>query len=97
MIKGILAIALTFGWLSDKSQVYTILNAIGDGAFYFLPILLAVSAARKFGSNVYVAATIAAALLHPTLTALLGSGKPIAFLGIPVTAVTYSSTVIPIF
>lgn len=96
MIKGILAIALTFGWLSDKSQVYTILNAIGDGAFYFLPILLAVSAARKFGSNVYVAATIAAALLHPTLTALLGAGKPIAFLGIPVTAVTYSSTVIPI-
>lgn len=96
MIKGLLAIALTFGWLSDKSQVYTILNAIGDGAFYFLPILLAVSAARKFGSNVYVAATIAAALLHPTLTALLGAGKPIAFLGIPVTAVTYSSTVIPI-
>ncbi|MDR7238178.1 beta-glucoside-specific PTS transporter subunit IIABC [Neobacillus drentensis] len=96
MIKGILAIALTFGWLSDKSQVYTILNAIGDGAFYFLPILLAVSAARKFGSNVYVAATIAAALLHPTLTALLGAGKPIAFFGIPVTAVTYSSTVIPI-
>ncbi|MBV7508399.1 beta-glucoside-specific PTS transporter subunit IIABC [Bacillus sp. sid0103] len=96
MIKGLLAIALTFGWLSDKSQVYTILNAIGDGAFYFLPILLAVSAARKFGSNVYVAATIAAALLHPTLTALLGSGKPVAFLGLPVTAVTYSSTVIPI-
>lgn len=96
MIKGILAIALTFGWLSDKSQVYTILHAIGDGAFYFLPILLAVSAARKFGSNMYVAATIGAALLHPTLTAMLGAGKPIAFLGIPVTAVTYSSTVIPI-
>ncbi|MBT2733905.1 beta-glucoside-specific PTS transporter subunit IIABC [Bacillus sp. ISL-7] len=96
MIKGLLAIALAFGWLSDKSQLYTILNAIGDGAFYFLPILLAVSAAKKFGSNVYVAATIGAALLHPTLTALLSAGKPIEFLGIPVTAVTYSSTVIPI-
>lgn len=96
MIKGLLAIALAFGWLSDKSQIYTILNAIGDGAFYFLPILLGVSAARKFGSNVYVAATIGAALLHPTLTALLSAGKPIEFLGIPVTAVTYSSTVIPI-
>ncbi|WML28247.1 beta-glucoside-specific PTS transporter subunit IIABC [Neobacillus sp. OS1-33] len=96
MIKGLLAAALAFGWLSDKSQIYTILNAIGDGAFYFLPILLAVSAARKFGSNVYVAATIAAALLHPTLTALLSAGKPVEFLGLPVTAVTYSSTVIPI-
>ncbi len=96
MIKGLLAIALTFGWLSDKSQVYTILNAIGDGAFYFLPILLAVSAAKKFGSNIYVAAAIGAAILHPTLTALLSSGEKVTFLGLPVTAVSYSSTVIPI-
>ncbi|MED4227283.1 beta-glucoside-specific PTS transporter subunit IIABC [Neobacillus cucumis] len=96
MIKGILAIALTFHWLSNTSQVYTILNAIGDGAFYFLPILLAVSAARKFGSNIYVAAAIGAALLHPNITALLSAGKPVHFLGLPVTAVTYSSTVIPI-
>ena len=96
MIKGILAIAMAFGWMTNTSQAYTILNAIGDGAFYFLPIILAVSAAKKFGSNVYVAATIAAALLHPTITALLGAGKPIHFLGLPVTAVTYSSTVIPI-
>jgi beta-glucoside PTS system EIICBA component len=96
MIKGLLAIALTLGWLSAESQVYIILNAIGDGAFYFLPILLAVSAARKFGSNVYVAAAIGAALLHPTLTTLLSAGEKVSFLGLPVTAVTYSSSVIPI-
>ncbi|MEH7274287.1 beta-glucoside-specific PTS transporter subunit IIABC [Neobacillus vireti] len=96
MIKGLLAIALTLGWLSAEGQIYIILNAIGDGAFYFLPILLAVSAARKFGSNVYVAAAIGAALLHPTLTALLSAGEKVSFLGLPVTAVTYSSSVIPI-
>ncbi len=54
------------------------------------------SAARKFGSNPYVAAAIGAAMLHPDLTALLGAGKPISFIGLPVTAATYSSTVIPI-
>ena len=96
MIKGIIAIAVTFGWMSETSQVHTILSAIGDGAFYFLPILLAVSAARKFGSNPYVAAAIGAAILHPDLTALLGSGKSISFVGLPITAATYSSTVIPI-
>ncbi|MCY8033174.1 beta-glucoside-specific PTS transporter subunit IIABC [Bacillus sonorensis] len=96
MIKGIIAIAVTFGWMTSESQVHTILSAIGDGAFYFLPILLAVSAARKFGSNPYVAAAIGAAILHPDLTALLGSGKSISFVGLPVTAATYSSTVIPI-
>ncbi|ATO27076.1 PTS beta-glucoside transporter subunit EIIBCA [Bacillus atrophaeus] len=96
MIKGLLALAVTFGWMAETSQAHTILTAIGDGAFYFLPMLLAVSAARKFGSNPYVAAAIAGAILHPDLTGLLGSGKSISFIGLPVTAATYSSTVIPI-
>ncbi len=96
MIKGLVALAVTFGWMSEKSQTHSILTAVGDGAFYFLPLLLAVSAARKFGSNPYVAAAVAGAILHPDLTALLGSGKSISFIGLPVTAATYSSTVIPI-
>lgn len=96
MIKGLLAVALTFGWISSNSQTYIILNAIGDGTYYFIPILLAVSAARKFGSNPYTAAAIGAAILHPTLTQLLGSGKEISFIGLPVPAVIYSSSVIPI-
>lgn len=63
MIKGLLALAVTFGWMAETSQAHTILTAIGDGAFYFLPMLLAVSAARKFGSNPYVAAARQALLL----------------------------------
>lgn len=96
MIKGILAILVAFGWVESTDQAYIILNAIGDGAFYFLPILLAFSVAKKFGSNVYVAGAIAAALLHPNITALLAGKDAVHFLGLPVTAVTYSSTVIPI-
>ncbi|WP_045925556.1 beta-glucoside-specific PTS transporter subunit IIABC [Bacillus siamensis] len=96
MIKGLVALAVTFGWMSEKGQTHSILTAVGDGAFYFLPILLAVSAARKFRCNPYVAAAVAGAILHPDLTALLGSGKSISFIGLPVTAATYSSTIIPI-
>ncbi|MGN7325264.1 beta-glucoside-specific PTS transporter subunit IIABC [Bacillus altitudinis] len=95
MIKGILALMLTFQWISDKSSTYAILTAIGDGAFYFLPILLAVSVAKKIGTNQYIAAAIAAAALHPQLTALLGAGNT-EFLGLPLVAVVYSSSVIPI-
>ncbi|AJH25906.1 MULTISPECIES: beta-glucoside-specific PTS transporter subunit IIABC [Bacillus amyloliquefaciens group] len=96
MIKGLVALAVTFGWMSEKSQTHSILTAVGDGAFYFLPLLLAISAARKFRCNPYVAAAVAGAILHPDLTALLGAGKSISFIGLPVTAATYSSTVIPI-
>ncbi|MFP7492850.1 beta-glucoside-specific PTS transporter subunit IIABC [Terribacillus saccharophilus] len=96
MIKGITALLLTLGVLQDTSQTYQILTVIGDGAFYFLPILLAISAARKFGSNPYVAAAIGGAILHPTLTGMFAEGGNISFIGLPVTIATYSSTVIPI-
>ncbi|KAB7668397.1 beta-glucoside-specific PTS transporter subunit IIABC [Bacillus sp. B1-b2] len=96
MIKGILAIFVLLGWVAEGSQTHTILNVIGDGAFYFMPIILAVSAARKFGSNMYIGAAIGAAILHPNLSALFAAGDPISFIGLPVTIATYSSTVIPI-
>ncbi|WP_440111533.1 beta-glucoside-specific PTS transporter subunit IIABC [Paenibacillus sp. QZ-Y1] len=96
MIKGIVAILVALGWLSDTSSTYTILSAIGDGAFYFLPIILAISAARKLGSNMYIAAALAAGIMHPTITALLADGHNSSFMGITVIAATYSSTVIPI-
>ncbi|MGG1441808.1 beta-glucoside-specific PTS transporter subunit IIABC [Brevibacillus laterosporus] len=96
MIKGLLSLAATFGWMSPDGSTYLILNAIGDGAFYFLPLILAFSAANKFGNNPFVAVSVAAAVLHPQLTALLGTGQNTSFLGMPVTAVTYASSVIPI-
>ncbi|PYE49718.1 PTS glucose transporter subunit IIA [Paenibacillus barcinonensis] len=95
MIKGIVAILVALGWLSDKSSTYTILSAIGDGAFYFLPIILAISAARKLGSNMFIASALAAGIMHPSITALLAQGDT-TFIGIKVIAATYSSTVIPI-
>ncbi len=96
MIKGIVAILVALGWMSSTSSTYIILSAIGDGAFYFLPIILAISAARKLGSNMYIGAALGAAIMHPTITALLSSGQPVTFASIPVVAATYSSTVIPI-
>ncbi|MDQ0661013.1 beta-glucoside-specific PTS transporter subunit IIABC [Paenibacillus sp. W2I17] len=95
MIKGIVAILVALEWLSDTSSTYIILSAIGDGAFYFLPIILAISAARKLGSNMYIGAALAAGIMHPTITALLVEGDS-TFAGIKVIAATYASSVIPI-
>ncbi|GGO02969.1 beta-glucoside-specific PTS transporter subunit IIABC [Saccharibacillus kuerlensis] len=95
MIKALLSVSDVFGWMATDGSTYQILKAIGDGTFFFLPILIAFSAARKFGSSMFLAAAIAAAVMHPDLTALLGSGGNLNFLGLPVTPVTYSSSVIP--
>ncbi|UQZ35646.1 PTS beta-glucoside transporter subunit EIIBCA [Paenibacillus sp. PK3_47] len=96
ILKGLLALFVTLEWMSAGTDTYRILSAIGDGVFYFLPILIAFSAARKFGSNPFIAAGVSAALMYPDMGALLSSGEPVSFLSIPVTAVSYASSVIPI-
>ncbi|MGB8272299.1 MAG: PTS transporter subunit EIIC, partial [Priestia megaterium] len=102
MLKAFIALFATLGWLSIESDTYAVLNAIGDGVFYFLPFFLAVSAARKFKTNEYLALALAAAMLYPTFVdAARGITKikeftlfGIDFISIPV--VNYTSSVIPI-
>ncbi len=96
MLKALLALLTTFGWLATDSQNYYILNFVSDAAFYFLPFFLAFSAANKFKMNPYVAAVLAGILLHPDLTVLSTLGESVNYLGLPLTLVTYSSSVIPI-
>lgn len=84
MVKVIILVLISFGLLLFDPQVYTILTAISDGIFYFLPIFVAASAARRLRSNVFVAAAIAASVFHPQLTSLLQSGEEVRFAGLSV-------------
>lgn len=97
LIKSILSIAVLLG-ADAESSTYLFVNVIGDAPLYFLPVLLAYTASRKLGCNRYLAVVIAGALIHPSYTALITDQFNLhfsAFLGIPVTLATYSSTVIP--
>ena len=96
LLKGFLALFLSLGWVDGTSDTYAIFSAIGDGVFYFLPMLVAASAARRLNVNAYVAMGIAGAMLYPNLIALMGTGDAVDFIGLPVTAVSYASSVIPI-
>ncbi len=87
---------VTLGWLGEESTTYRILYAIGDGFFYFLPILLAYTAAEKFGANKYLSVCIAMALVYPDITAMYSAGAPVTFLGLPVRLISYPSSVLPI-
>jgi PTS system beta-glucosides-specific IIC component len=96
LLKGILALSNSFGWVDPASQTFLIFSAIADAVFFFLPIIVAVSAARKLGANPYVAASLGGTLVYPALGTLLGAGEAVQLLGIPVTAATYSYSVIPV-
>lgn len=96
ILKGLLLIASNFEWLQKTDTTYIILYAAADALFYFLPMLLAVTTARKFGGNNFTAITIAGALLYPDIIKLKTEGIATDFFGIPVVMMSYSSTVIPI-
>lgn len=101
MIKVLLTLLPMIGVLNTSGDTYQLLTVIGDGAFFFMPILIAVSASKKFGTNVYYAASIALIMLHPNFISMMttahDANETIRFLGlIPVTYATYSYSVIPI-
>jgi len=96
ILKGVLSLFITFGWVTTTNQTYLIMTAISDGVFYFMPVVLAFSAGLKFGANPYLSVALAAVLFHPVLTTLLRAGDPVAFAGLPVSPVSYANSVIPI-
>lgn len=95
LLKAFLAAAATFGWIDTTGSTYVVLNALSDAFINFLPLALAISAARYFKAAEYTSLAIAGALLYPSITALVGA-PDLTFFGIPFTMVSYVSSVIPI-
>ncbi|QJT81424.1 beta-glucoside-specific PTS transporter subunit IIABC [Kosakonia sp. MUSA4] len=96
VLKGALAIVLAAGWMTSAETTYIILHAASDSLFYFLPMLLAITSARKFETNIFVAVSIAGALIYPSIQQLFTAGNPVTFFGLPVMMMKYTGTVIPI-
>jgi len=99
VLRGLTLLAVQVGILNKGSGTYSILTIASMSVFYFLPVLLAFTAAKKFDVSPYISVLIGAALIHPDLIALMGAegnGATSTFAGIPVVLMNYSSTVIPI-
>ena len=116
MIKGVNALLVflstQFGWFTYTATggTYQMLNAIGDSIFFFMPVILGYTAARKFGLNTMVGIVIGAALCYPSIQldamsaafpdgaahSLLGLPAYETFLGIPWVAGNYTSSVMPV-
>lgn len=80
--------------LTGSTEV--ILSAIATTPFYFLPVMVAYSAAKHFDTDPMLAIVSVCVLLLPDFAALMESGKKVTFAGIPVVPATYAYSVIPI-
>lgn len=100
MLKAVLSLLVAFNLIDTAGSTYQVINFMADAAFYFLPILLANSAAKKFGCNPYLAMMLGGIFLHPNfvnmVTASQESGEAIRLFFLPIYNASYSSSVIPI-
>lgn len=96
ILKGMLLMLSSFGWMSKESGAYVIWFAAADSIFYFLPIAIAITSAKKFAANIFVALSVAGALVYPTLIAMFNDKAALDFFAIPVILMRYTSSVIPI-
>lgn len=96
LVSAVLIILTNWCGLSTESSTYTILNMVGTGALYFLPVLLAYTSAKRFNCNVMISLFLGALLISPTMLGVAGAGGYVTLFGLPVKAVNYSSTLIPV-
>ncbi|MEX0526228.1 PTS transporter subunit EIIC [Raoultella terrigena] len=105
MIKGLLAGLIALKAVPQNSDTVMIIDLIASGVFYFLPFFLAVSAAKIFKTNEYLAVAVAACLMYPTLIdaakALAahhdGAASALWLLNaVPIPVFNYASSVIPV-
>ncbi|MEY8463398.1 beta-glucoside-specific PTS transporter subunit IIABC [Streptococcus merionis] len=95
MLKGVVAIMAFCGLTAENSGIYLLLQAIGDGFFQFLPIVIAISATKYFNLHLFTGIALAATLLYPGLNA---DNRLPEVLGFPIYLPSggYYQTVLPI-
>ena len=96
LFKAILTILTLTNIVSTDSQTYTLLNLMGDSFFYFMPVLVAYSASKYFKCNTVLSLMLAGILLHPDFINLVNNGESISLFGLPVHAISYSSSLLPV-
>jgi PTS system sucrose-specific IIC component len=99
LLMGLLGMVRTYGWANPDSAIFIMLDMFSSAAFIILPVLIGFTAAREFGGNPYLGATLGGILTHPALTnawGVAGGFKTMDFFGLDVAMIGYQGTVFPV-
>lgn len=95
ILKALILLLSALKLLPADGNTYYVLSLVSDAGFYFLPLLLSHSTAKRFGGDAYLALFLTAVLLHPDFINAFKTGESLTFLTLPITLKSYSSTVVP--
>lgn len=92
MMAGILAILTLCGLISTESPTYLIFDTIRSAVFFFLPIFMAMSCAKRLNANPYLAVALACILVSSNINGM----ENLSLFGLNLPAITYSTSFFPI-
>lgn len=98
IIKGLLSLFVAIGVLDGAGGTYNILYSLGDAAFYFLPVILGYTSAKRFKLPEMEGLIIGLAMVYPYVVSTSGMDVSNIF-GIPVVMPAsgdYTTSVIPV-
>lgn len=95
MIKGIVSLITAFG-VSSSSDVITVLNAVGDAPFYFMPFLVGFAAAKRFRVKEVFGIMTAGILMYSTFMSPAEGVSAYRFLFFNIPAYNYKSALFPV-
>lgn len=96
MIKGIISLLTALNIVSSSSDIVTVLNAVGDAPFYFMPFIIGYAAAKRFKVKEIFGIMTAGILMYSTfLSPAEGvTGYAFGFINIP--AYNYKGSIFPV-
>ncbi|MGY3777140.1 beta-glucoside-specific PTS transporter subunit IIABC [Isobaculum melis] len=92
LLAGFLSLFTMTGILSAESPTYILLNSIREAVFFFLPILIAMSCAKRLNASPYLAVALAATLVSSSINDVAG----LSIFGIHLPQMAYANSFIPI-
>lgn len=96
LLSTVLTIMTAFLHVDTGNSTYQILYNLSQTVFYFLPVLVAYTSAKKFDTEPVLAMVLACFLLYPDWVAAAAEGGFTTYFGLPVLRTTYNGAVIQI-
>lgn len=98
ILQGLLIVISLIDADSKTTGTFAVLNFMSWTPFAFLPVFIAMTAARHFKCNPFIAVLCCCALISPDWASLAGriaGGESINFLFFPLSKTVYTSSVLP--
>ncbi|WP_103064170.1 glucose PTS transporter subunit IIA [Actinomyces qiguomingii] len=73
ILKGILALLTQFNIVDTGTSTYTFIDAMASSMFYFLPIIIGFTSARRLGADPIIVAIIGGVLTFPSVVSMANS------------------------